>query len=117
MAAPRPPGPGGGPSVRKRSRGPADETGREAGETGRADGETGRDIGTSGAFPDNGTTASATPCRPDWVKAPGSVARARPCPGTGAAPRRGPSTDGGPAAGPIGAGGGVCRGRPVGPLI
>ncbi|WP_030440144.1 hypothetical protein [Actinoplanes subtropicus] len=55
--------------MRKRSRGPADEvgrdagdtgrdageTGREAGETGREAGDTGRGIGTSGALPESGT--------------------------------------------------------------
>jgi hypothetical protein len=71
--------------VRKRSRGPAEDTGREAGEigrddgdTGRDDGETGRGIGTSGALPESGTggigpevigssgrrpSSSAAPCR------------------------------------------------------
>lgn len=34
--------------MRKRSRGPAEEVGREAGETGRDAGETGRDAGKSG---------------------------------------------------------------------
>ncbi|WP_433294994.1 hypothetical protein ACQP2F_34590 [Actinoplanes sp. CA-030573] len=44
-----------GPSVRKRSRGPADDVGRDAGDTGREAGETGRGVGTSGALPESGT--------------------------------------------------------------
>ncbi|MFI5892835.1 hypothetical protein ACIA5D_22265 [Actinoplanes sp. NPDC051513] len=74
-----------GLSVRKRSRGPAEEVGREAGETGREAGETGRDagetgrgVGTSGALPESGTpgigpevdgssgrrpSSAAAPCR------------------------------------------------------
>ncbi|MFC7277008.1 hypothetical protein ACFQS1_23700 [Paractinoplanes rhizophilus] len=78
--------------MRKRSRGPADEVGREAGDTGREAGDTGRGaedtgrdadgvgrgIGTSGALPERGTdgigpevdgssgrrpSSSAAPCR------------------------------------------------------